>query len=168
MPQPVQRQRHLHATQRAHPPATRCPGFVRYDAAACPSSEVLAVQCESTGSSTGNAMPTSLAGTRLARTTGVIKGLIYRRYDARRIRQTASAGQALHLLRWISSNSKQRSLIDDILHHLTELPVSIKTVGQKEQKISLTIFSRVHETLQPALSVGRSVGPMVRHTLLFL
>ena len=30
------------------------------------------------------------------------------------------------------------------------------------------IFSRVHATLQPALSVGLSVCRLVRHTLLFL
>ena len=30
------------------------------------------------------------------------------------------------------------------------------------------LFSRVHATLQPALSVGRSVGRLVSHTLLLL
>ena len=30
------------------------------------------------------------------------------------------------------------------------------------------IFSRAHATLQPALSVGRSVGWSIGHTLLFL
>ena len=42
------------------------------------------------------------------------------------------------------------------------------TVGPLGVFFSLALFSRVHATLQPALSVRPSVGWSVGHTLLFL
>ena len=48
------------------------------------------------------------------------------------------------------------------------LQTSMNKAKQKESKNQLHIFSRVHATLQPALSVRPSVGWSVGHVLLFL
>ena len=44
---------------------------------------------------------------------------------------------------------------------------AVRSVDDFALRINMVIFSRVHATLQPALSVGRLVGRSVGHTLLF-
>ena len=44
---------------------------------------------------------------------------------------------------------------------------AVRSVDDFALRINMVIFSRVHATLQPALFVGRSVGRLVPHTLLF-
>ena len=54
-------------------------------------------------------------------------------------------------------------------HHrlCPRVEVSRSEYDHTRGKFVVTVFSRVHSTLQPALSVGRSVGRLVCHTLLF-
>ena len=63
---------------------------------------------------------------------------------------------------------------NEVSQHIPSTYSDFRTVKVRSERrkqhvllIDFLLFSRVHATLQPALSVGRSVGPLVRHTLLF-